>query len=283
MTHPRHLACLTLTGCLAFLVPVAGCVVSGTVAGCGVLYQPANSKATKSAAVTHVAAAPVDVMTENGAITITKSEGAEVTITANIRATTQERADAVTVTSERSPDGTLVVRVNWPGGKRLGSEGAAIDISMPEAGGVTLRTSNGAITMSGMTGAANLHSSNGAIKVHGHSGHVDADTSNGKIELLDVRSAKADTSNGAVNVRLLADSAGPVDIDTSNGGVTLEVGTAFDATLTAKTSNGKASCTAAGATVVSSGRGSGVFKFGTGEKTGTIHSSNGGITIKSRG
>ncbi|CAG0988781.1 hypothetical protein PHYC_02172 [Phycisphaerales bacterium] len=269
-----------LSSTLAVSLPVAaGCVVASE-SGCA--WQPAGYKASKPAQSVHVAGAPLDVQTENGSITVRKTDGDQVVIAAHISAISQERLDATKVTAQRSDDGTLTVRVEWPGGKREMNEGASIEILTPGAKGLNLRSSNGAIVVSGMSGHAALKSSNGSITVTEHAGHVVADTSNGSINLSEVASAHADTSNGAVTIRLAADAAGPIDADTSNGSIVLEVGDAFDASLDAKTSNAGVKCTATGATAVASGRNHGAFKFGNGTHKCRLDSSNGSITIRSR-
>lgn len=269
-----------LSGALAVSLPVAAGCVMAVEGGCA--WQPASFKASKPAQVAYVADAPLDVQTENGSITVRKTEETQVVITAHINAISQERLDATKVTSQRNDDGTLVVRVEWPGGKREMNEGASIEVLTPGAKGLKLRTSNGAIKSSGMSGDAAFNTSNGSITVTEHAGHVLADTSNGAIHLTDVPSAKADTSNGSITIRLNADAAGPVDADTSNGSITLEVGEAFDASIDAKTSNASVKCTAAGASAIATGSNHGAFKFGAGAHKCRLDSSNGSITIRSR-
>ncbi|GJQ30276.1 MAG: hypothetical protein HBSAPP03_21600 [Phycisphaerae bacterium] len=278
----RIAARIVIQGVIHTVALAAPLTLAGTLGGCGIVYQPAKFKGAKSTAAPHVVGSPLNVVSDNGAITVTMAPGNEVLVTASIRAESQARLDAVTVNLDRREDGTLAVRVNWPEGRRGPSEGADLEISLPDATGVTLKTSNGALTTRGLSGPADLQTSNGAVTVHGHTGHVTAKSSNGRIELYDVPSAVADTSNGRVMVRLTASGEGPVELDTSNGAITLEVGPGFNAQLTASTSNGGVSCSAAGAKVISTGKGRGSFTFGEGTQACKLHTSNGGITISNR-
>jgi hypothetical protein len=128
----------------ALLVALAGCA------------QQARFAHTTDARAAHVASSPIEVRTENGSITISRAPVSEVHIHADIRAVTQERADATVVTTEREADGTLLITVTWPDGKRQSNEACSLEIKVPDAAGVRLFTSNGAIDAKGLAGAATL-------------------------------------------------------------------------------------------------------------------------------
>jgi hypothetical protein len=253
--------------------------LAATLAACGWV-PSARYKATVTATATHQPAAPVDATTENGAITISKGTGPGVQVTAAVRAATQERAQAVTISAQPNDLGVLVVRVNWPGGKREPNEGCSLDITVPGASGLALTTSNGSIRATGLAGPATLSTSNGSVRVTNHDGTVHAKTSNGSVTLEGVTGAAVDTSNGSVTVRLTPGASGPVNIDTSNGSITLAVGSAFAGKVQASTSNGRVSDqTGRSKSTSRNGRSDALFDFGDGPQS-VLDSSNGSITIQ---
>lgn len=236
--------------------------VTASLAGCGV-FTPARFEAEKALSVPHVADSPIDVETANGSITVTKADRKDVQIEATVRATTQERADAVKVTAERDGD-SLRVRVTWPDGAREPNEGCNITIAVPDARGVALRSSNGRLTVAGLGGPADLRTSNGRINVKGHAGRVTAESSNGRI-----------TVGGRVT--------GPVELTTSNGAVELELGSEFRGKLSLRTSNGSVKVSDLGeATLERSGRSRAVINFGDGPDS-RVKTSNGSIRVSAGG
>lgn len=221
-----------------------------------------DSKHTRTAELTvsHQSQSGLHVETENGAIEITADPDATtVTIIAEIRAKTAERAEAVTIQAERRADGVLAIEAIWPDGNpRKDWEGCSFEIIVPDANGVHATTGNGAIEIEGLGGLAELHTSNGAIDVYAHQGPIQADTSNGAIEIdesagsVDAKTSNgrielnrvagpvnAKTSNGSVSVGLAPGGVGPVNIKTSNGAIDFEFAPGFVGTLVMSTSMGK--------------------------------------------
>ena len=89
------------------------------MAGCDLM--PVHT-ATKKAIVAHVSDTSLHVQTANGSVKVTRADREDVQIEARIRARTLERLDATKVVAERDDNGQLIVRVDWPQGKRLGGE-----------------------------------------------------------------------------------------------------------------------------------------------------------------
>jgi hypothetical protein len=225
--------------------------------------------------------APLAVKTANGAIAVGAGAGEKIVVNATIRARSQERADATQIVAAVSPDGKYLIEATWPT-PRMSNEGCAFVIATPEVVGLDLSTSNGAVTVTGLSGSARLDSSNGAIVVNGFSGQIDAETSNGSITITGAPAAvTADSSNGRISVELVG-SGGPVKLDTSNGTIDLVVGPGFAGTVVGSTSNGSVMISAPGATSVTSGRRSGQATFGTGGAASVLDTSNGNITIRSK-
>ncbi len=94
------------------------------------------------------------------------------------------------------------------------------EVKLPRQADLALRTSNGAIHVTGIDGAVSLRSSNGKVVCEGVDGTVNATTSNGSVICKDI--------------------AGPIDAHTSNGSVTVEHPTALtqDYGISCRTSNG---------------------------------------------
>jgi hypothetical protein len=281
-------------------VPQSSSVVSlaamiAMASGCA---QQARFTHSADVRAAHVGSSPIEARTENGSITLTKADVAQVEVHADIRAVTQERADATVVSTERTGDGTLLITVRWPEGKRQSNEACSLDIKVPDATGVRLFTSNGDIDARGLGGAATLKTSNGTIVVTDHAGSVDADSSNGDITLtgidgaaaartsnggIDLRgvkgAVKADTSNGGIKIAL--GGPGPVDAESSNGSIRLDVGFQFSGEVEIETSNGSIDLSSAGGSkIVTKTKDRALLQFGGGGTRSTLETSNGSVTVK---
>lgn len=165
-------------------------------------------------------------------------------------------------------------------------------------GDITLTTSNGPITVSGMRGDATLRTSNGTISVEGHTGALQARTSNGPILLSDVNGAVQArtsngpirlkggtltnngylrTSNGAIELRAELETDASYEVITSNGGVTLVLADP-DVALDMSTSNGRIDLRT-DVTVSSVDRRRVVGRIGDGVANLNVKTSNGSISL----
>ena len=278
-----------------FAAPIAVASPAAPQLGWG---DAAKFNTTRESIVPHVADKPLEVKTDNGTIKVVPATGDTVTVTAKVRATTQERLDGATVQTTRAPDGSLSISVKWPGNARKGSEGCDFEVAIPGVSRLNASTSNGAIDVRGLSGPAVLGTSNGAITVGtwngavkadtsngqitvtGAEGRVDAASSNGRITITDAAGAvTAESSNATVNVTLRSSATGPVHVDTSNGAVHVKVGRAFVGALHAKTNNGRLNMK--GATPTGKpGKAEGTWQFGEGGEASEVESSNGSITVE---
>lgn len=225
------------------------------LAGCGWNGYATVDETRASMAVLEASEA-IEVRTRNGSVSIRKGYVDSVSISATLKARSDERLAEMQVTQTET-DAGLVIGVEPAGGVWKNGEGASFEIIVPGADGVLVRSGNGAIHVEGLGGHADLSTSNGRITVLDHDGSIAADSSNGKLELeringdvnastsngsitaIDLQaSAKLHTSNGRVTARLSDNAAGPLNIRTSNGSVRVEVGEAFQGVLSASTSNG---------------------------------------------
>lgn len=180
-------------------------------------------------------ATSVLVQTRAGDVTLVRTEGAP-TVEAFVRAETQERADATSVTTTLGEGGRLEIGVLWPGDKRRNSESCDLRISLPEMDGVWIRSSAGDLEVAGMKGEMLLETSAGDVEVQGHDGPVTVITSAGDIEMESVTGAvSAKTSAGDIDLTRVQ---GPVSATTSAGDIDASMIGPYHGTIEAKTSVG---------------------------------------------
>ncbi len=264
-------------------------------------YNGRSIKKTCNLNVPHQAGKPIDVQSRNGAVSVVSDPSAtDVSIEAVVYSKDQSRLEAINVKAERDGEGTLRVGVEWPGGKPKSNEGCSFKIRVPDARGVNINTSNGAVTLEGLDGDAVADTSNGSIRVERQGGSLRADTSNGKITVVGVAgnvvadtsngsvsiedvagSVTADSSNGRVSITLAPSSPGPVTIDTSNGSVEVICGPAFAGDVTMDTSNGSITLTEADGTA-HKGKGRLNATIGAGGAKSVVSTSNGSIQFRIR-
>jgi hypothetical protein len=104
-------------------------------------------------------------------------------------------------------------------------------------------TSNGGIEVRELDGNANLYTSNGAIDADAEHGAFEAHTSNGRIEarLMDPglgRPVRLESSNGHIELRLEGDAIPEVRAHTSNSSMVLYLPAAANARVHARTTRG---------------------------------------------
>ena len=98
--------------------------------GCSFV-SPAAFTSVKNVATPAPAVGGIDAETRNGSITIAAGGGGQVSVVATVRAATQERADATVVNVTQQPDGSVSVRVAWPGGSPQSNDGCSLEITVP--------------------------------------------------------------------------------------------------------------------------------------------------------
>ena len=134
---------------------------------------------------------------------------------------------------------------------------------MPRALNLSLKTSNGGITVREVESQVTFRTSNGGVKLIGLSGDVRGQTSNGGVDIdLD---GTAWIGEG-------------LDIETSNGGVKLALPENYSARLEARTENGGVNSDYPGVVQSRSGRDVNV-QLGSGGAPIKIRTSNGGVRV----
>jgi DUF4097 and DUF4098 domain-containing protein YvlB len=173
-------------------------------------------------------ATQIDVEMFNGTIEV--AAGPEGAVSATVKRTgtggneAEALADAqkIDVTLGMEGDKAVLRAVYTPSPSSPDRRGASAVVSVPAGSVLVLRTSNGSITVAGITGTVVADTSNAGV------------TATGPLEALRVK-----TSNGKV---VVAQGGGLLTLETSNGAI--DVG-ATDAVVEAQTSNGKITFTGA--------------------------------------
>jgi hypothetical protein len=244
----------------------------------------------------------VTVEGDNGDITVRRGEAQEAVVTADIRARTARRGDAVRILAQTRPEGDLSIRVQWPVGWREAGEAASLLIELPGCAGLTVHTGNGNITVEGLSGEATIDSGNGDVSLRGHQGDAEISTRNGSVDLSDHRGAcrvrtsngpvdlrgvsgrvQVVTANGPIEVSLSDDNPGPVDIRTTNGSVQLEIGPGFRGETRAESFNGRIRIRVLnGAVQMDDEREWAVVRRGGSEPRSRVRTTNGRIDLRER-
>jgi DUF4097 and DUF4098 domain-containing protein YvlB len=214
----------------------------------------------------------IAVTTENGSISVTST--ADTTTTALItkscsgvdKSDAKHYIDNVKITEDIT-GGKLSLAARIPS-FNLRNYSADFEITTPESNYIDLDTTNGSVTITGMTGGAKIHSTNGRLTANDHTGSINALTVNGKVRC---------------DISLLTDSD-IVELETENGDMTLSLPAGVSASFNASTVNGTVTVTGfspAYSTDLSSHK---VGTIGPGPSFAdiTISSANGDVTIKKR-
>ncbi len=289
-THRRSVGALLLIGMA--LLPLSGCE-----SGWG-----SQHREVRTMRVPHIAGTALSIENANGSIEALARDRADVSIEFTIYGPDLERLQFANVHADRMGDQTLRVWVEWPGGKRERNEGAAISINTPQAEGVNIRSSNGSITIAGLSGHAELKSSNGSVRIDTHDGSVHAVTTNGSlsaervsgpIELFSTNGRVmitdafgpilAETTNGNAYVSTTPGNTGLIRIRTSNGRVDLDLGEGFEGILKCDTTNGKVQVSnLEQARLIESSNRSVELRVGNSDEISAVRTSNGSVRVRGR-
>ena len=275
-------------GSTAFL---SGCVSIG-----------AREHYSKSMIVPHIAGSAIGIDTANGSIEAIAMDREDVSIQVDLSGNDLSRLLMAEVRVDRLDDNSLDIWIQWPGDKREKNEGASIAVELPGAASIVANSSNGGITISGLSGHAKLHTSNGSIKINQHDGSVFAETSNGTLQAehisgeIEMYSSngkvivtdafgpiRAETSNGNIYVSTMDGNEGPLRLRTSNGRANLDLGEGFVGILKCETSNGKVQAMdIGGASLIESGKGKLELHFDGSNEVSAVKTSNGSVRVRSR-
>lgn len=187
-------------------------------------------------------------------------EGIEVRGTVRLTERDEEgalaRFEQLGASIRRQPGG-FIVAPTFEGGRRE-TERISLKVTVPDLGGVKLKTSNGSLAASGASGSVDAESSNGSIKLMdcrggarlstgngaisltGGAGDARGTTGNGSVKVVGFEGAlNLETSNGDVEVSMADDARGTVQLRTSNGSIGLSVAHGWSGVIEASTNNGQ--------------------------------------------
>jgi DUF4097 and DUF4098 domain-containing protein YvlB len=102
------------------------------------------------------------------------------------------------------------------------------DVTVPRTFNTNISNTNGAISMSDISGALRVETTNGRIELSRCAGTLDAETTNGAIraELLSITPGKdlnIETTNGRISLVVPATLAANIDAETTNGSITTDL------------------------------------------------------------
>lgn len=276
-------------------------LLAGAQSGCVIIADGGSStsfRTSQSLTADYLKGSPMAVETQNGSVQVVGGKVDRVSVEAEIRGQTQERADKTRVRAERSEGGVLRVWVEWPDDRRQSNEGVSLVIRTPDCAALNVRTVNGAVKLAGLSGTADVGSSNAPVEAVDQGGDVVVGTTNGRVlierPLGGVRAKTTNapirvsdaakgvelaTSNRGIVASLTSGNAGPVTIVSSNAPVQVQVGSAFSGEMVLNTTNASMSLPG-GANVVSKSRDRATLRFGPGDGVSKVTTSNGMITVK---
>ncbi|MGQ0732919.1 MAG: DUF4097 family beta strand repeat-containing protein [Acidobacteriota bacterium] len=210
--------------------------------------------------------AEVELETFDGAIEIHSWDRSEVEVEVEKRAMDQGLVDQMQVSAVQ--DGNrIVVRVTGPtrrdfGGVQVGFQfgpSARLRVALPRsanvtatsrdgsvavedvAGTISLKTDDGSVRGSRLTGQVTARSGDGSIRLDRIDGKLDVETDDGSVTIeARATAVRARTGDGSVRLRLEPESSMSEDwdIQTGDGSVTLTLPAGFNAELDAETRDG---------------------------------------------
>jgi DUF4097 and DUF4098 domain-containing protein YvlB len=210
-------------------------------------------------------AGTVSVQGTNGGIAVEGQARGDVYILAKINASASSQARAQEIAKAVQINATLD-RVDADGPRSEGREGWSVSyrLAVPRALNLSLRTTNGGISIQDVESKVEFTTTNGGVKLMRLDGDV-----------------RGRTTNGGVDVELDGPSwqGEGLDVETTNGGVRVLVPEHYSAQLEAHTNNGGVSVTVPG-TVRGSRNDQDVFiQLGSGGAPIKLRTSNGGVRV----
>jgi hypothetical protein len=231
--------------CLTLLLVAAGMVVS--VVGAGVIagnFGEPDKMAVVDQTLDVTGVPTISVDDRNGTIAVTRGDENKVVIHAIKRAATDDLLNKLTVDIHQDGDRITLQTTgdSFSGVFFFGHNRTAVDyqIQVPARADIgPVRSSNGRIDVTGVTGRLDLNTSNGIITARDVDGTVMAQTSNGRVSVLGGRGVlQLSSSNGVVEVRDV--QASGLDLHTSNGRVSFTGSLTPGSKNRVETSNGTA-------------------------------------------
>jgi hypothetical protein len=172
-----------------------------------------------------------EVVNTNGQVEVLQGTGPKVEVSAEkiAKASSDEAAKdllgKIEIVETVKPD---AVRLETKTPKTFGSGGAEVKYTIKVPAGLRLRagTTNGGITLTGISNDIEASTTNGAVNGENLSGTIEASTTNGGVHLAVARlgagGLRASTTNGGVSVTVPTDTKANVTAHVTNGGLGVE-------------------------------------------------------------
>jgi DUF4097 and DUF4098 domain-containing protein YvlB len=161
----------------------------------------------------------------NGAVSVKGALRGDVLVRARIETHAESEAAAAIMSSQVLIDGSGGrVHANGPQSSGNSSWSVSYEIFVPQTSDLTVKTGNGAVSISDVRGNLHFDVNNGAVRLRRIAGDVSGTTVNGAIQ--------ADLTGGTWEGRQL-------EIGTHNGAVTLTTPSFYAAHIKAETGNGR--------------------------------------------
>ncbi len=161
----------------------------------------------------------------NGAISVKGALRGDVLVRARIETRADSEASAAIMATQVLIDGSGgQVHANGPQTGENSSWSVSYEIFVPQTTDLTLKTSNGAITISDVRGNLHFDVNNGAVRLQRVAGDVSGTTVNGAIQ--------AELAGGTWEGRQF-------EVGTHNGAVTVTTPSSYSAHIRAETGNGR--------------------------------------------
>jgi len=243
----------------------------------------------------------------NGPIEVQAGAPGRVSAVVTTRGAGSSNADAeadrakIQVTLDTNPDGSVLLRaVYQPSPSSPTNRAASAVVEAPPGAALDLRTSNGAVTTTGVVGTVDARTSNGAVTLADLGAGATVRTSNGAVEVAGSGLLDVETSNGRVTIRgtgatVRASSSngdlsfegtfsdGAQQLETSNNPIAVRLPADASFALDARTSNARV--TLDGFSITTSGAASGATlqgAVGTGGPSITLRTSNAAIVVSAQ-
>jgi DUF4097 and DUF4098 domain-containing protein YvlB len=266
LTHSHEVRPFKPSGSLRLCIGAVVVAAAASLAACEVNLNSEGLTARETKTFKLNGQPEVTLETFDGSIEVHSWDRSEVEVEVEKRAMEQALLDEIKVAAEQQGN-RIVLRVTGPSrsefrGVQVGfhiSPTARLRVAVPRAstlqvktddgsisvedvsGRIVLRTSDGNVTASRVSGEVEVRTDDGAIRMQDASGKLDLDTRDGSI-VLDARPSvlRAKTGDGSIRVQLAAETAmtDNWDLTTSDGSVTLTLPSSFDAELDAETNDG---------------------------------------------
>ena len=203
---------------------------------------------------------------QNGGISIKGADRSDILVRAMVQAQAESEAEARTTGAQ--------VIVHTAGGA-IQSDGpsdknwsVSYEIFVPRQTSLSLKTTNGGVSVSGVESSIEFHAVNGGISLKDVGGNVHGDTVNGGV---------------SVNLTGARWNGQGLDVTTQNGGVSMKVPEAFSALLDIGTVNGGMSVKMPNAPATRRGENHLNMTLGAGGPLIRVRTHNGGVSISNSG